>query len=82
MGCLESKIYTACWGFPCSSVGKESVCNAGNLGSIPGLGRFPGEGNGYQLQYSGLENFMDWSLFGEETNLSCTSNYLHSITLY
>ena len=46
-------------GFPCSSVGKESACNAGELGSIPGLGRFPGEGNGNPLQYSGLENPMD-----------------------
>ena len=47
------------WGFPDSSVGKESACNAGNLGSIPGLGRSPGEGKGYPLQYSGLENSMD-----------------------
>ena len=39
-------------GFPDSSVGKESACNAGNLGSIPGLGRSPGEGIGYPLQYS------------------------------
>ena len=43
-------------GFPCGSAGKESSCNAGDLGSIPGLGRSPGEGNGYPLQYSGLEN--------------------------
>ena len=55
MGCLESKIYPACWGFPCSSVGKESACNVGNLGSIPGLGRSPGEGNGNPLQYPCLE---------------------------
>ena len=40
-------------GFPDSSVGKESTCNAGDLGSIPGLGRSPGEGIGYPLQYSG-----------------------------
>ena len=49
-------------GLPDSSVGKESnfkECNAGDLGSIPGLGRSPGEGKGYPLQYSGLENFMD-----------------------
>ena len=46
-------------GFPASSVGKESTCNAGDLSSIPGLGRSPGEGKGYALQYSGLENFMD-----------------------
>ena len=55
-------------GFPCSSAGKESACNAGDLGSIPGsadlglisgLGRSPGEGIGYPLQYSGLENSRD-----------------------
>ena len=45
-------------GFPGGSVGKESACNAGDLGSIPGLGRSPGEGQGYPLQYSGLENSM------------------------
>ena len=43
-------------GFPCGSAGKESTCNAGDLGSIPELGRTPGEGKGYPLQYSGLEN--------------------------
>ena len=43
-------------GFPCGSAGEESACNAGDLGSIPGLGRSPGEGKGYPLQYSGLEN--------------------------
>ena len=42
-------------GFSDSSVGKESTCNAGDPGSIPGLGRSPGEGTGYTLQYSGLE---------------------------
>ena len=46
-------------GFPGGSAGKESTCNAGDLGSIPGLGGSPGEGNGYPLLYSGLENFMD-----------------------
>ena len=46
-------------GFLCGSAGKESACNAGDLGSIPGLGRSPGKGNGYPLQYSGLENSMD-----------------------
>ena len=40
------------WGFPCSSAGKESACNAGDPSSIPGLGRYPGEGIGYSLQYS------------------------------
>ena len=46
-------------GFPCGSAGKESTCNAGDLGPIPGLGRSPGEGESYPLQYSGLENSMD-----------------------
>ena len=44
---------------PDSSVGKESACSVGDLGSMPGLGRSPGEGKGYRLQYSGLENSMD-----------------------
>ena len=46
-------------GFPGGSDGKESACNAGDLGSIPGLGRSPGEGNGNPLHYSCLENSMD-----------------------
>ena len=47
------------WGFPDGSDGKESACNAGDLGSIPGLGRSSGEGNGNSLQYSCLGNPMD-----------------------
>ena len=46
-------------GVPGGSVGKESACNAGDPGSIPVLGRSPGEGNGYTFQYSCLENSMD-----------------------
>ena len=46
-------------GFPGGSVGKEAACNAGDLGLIPGSGRFPGKGNDYLLQYSCLENSMD-----------------------
>ena len=49
------------WSFPFSSAGKEPSCNAGDLGSIPGLGRSPGEGKGYPLQYSDLENSVDWA---------------------
>ena len=45
--------------YPCGLAGKESTCNTGDLGSIPGLGRSPGEGKGYPLQYSGLENSKD-----------------------
>ena len=51
-------------GLPCDSAGKESACSAGDLRSMPGLGRFPGEGKGYPLQYSGLENFMDYTVYG------------------
>ena len=46
-------------GFPCGSVGKESACNVGHLGLIPGLGRSPRGGHGNPLQYSGLENPTD-----------------------
>ena len=49
---------------PCGSAGKESACNMGDLGSIPGLGRSPGEGKGYPLQDSGLENSMDCIVHG------------------
>ena len=45
-------------GFPGSSAGKESACNTGDMGSIPGLGRSSGEGKDYLFQYSGLENSM------------------------
>ena len=54
------------FGFRHSSVGKESTCYAGDLGLIPGLGRSPGEGIGYPLQYSGLENSMDCSSWGSK----------------
>ena len=50
--------------FPGGSAGKESACNAGDLGSIPGLGRSPGEGEGYPLQFSGLKNSMDYVVHG------------------
>ena len=51
-------------GFPSGSAGKESACNAGDLGLISGLGRSPGEESGYPLQYSGLENSMDRIVHG------------------
>ena len=60
-------------GFPCGSVSKESTCNVGDLGLIPGLGRSPGEGKSYPLQYSCLENSMDWIVLGvakSQTQLS------------
>ena len=51
-------------GFLYGSAGKESAYNMGDLGLIPGLGRSPGEGNSYPLQYSGLENSMDCIVHG------------------
>ena len=48
-------------GFPCDSAGKESTCNVRDLSSIAGLGRSPGEKKDYPFQYSGLENFIDYS---------------------
>ena len=71
-------IYQTFWAtrdFPDSSVGKESNCNAGDLGSIPGLGRSPGEGKGYPLQYSGLENSMDCIVHGVLKSWTRLSNF-------
>ena len=51
-------------GFPGGLAGKESTCHAGDLGLTPGLGRSPGEGRGYQLQYSGLENSINSIVHG------------------
>ena len=64
---LHNIIQVDLFGFPCGSAGKKkkkkkSTCNVGVLGLIPGLGRSPGEGKGYPLQYSGLENSMDQSM--------------------
>ena len=56
--------------FPDSSVGKESTCSAGDLGSISGLGRFPGAGKGYPSQHSGPENSMDYIIHDQWNKLS------------
>ena len=60
----KSLLFLTKQGFPCGSTGKESTCNVGDLGSIPGLGRFPEEGKSYPLQYSGLENSIDSLVHG------------------
>ena len=57
------------------SVGKESTCNAGDLGSVPGFGRSPGEGKGYPLQCSCLENSMDCIVHGVAKNRTQLSNF-------
>ena len=56
--------YMYTWGVPGGSDSKESACNAEDPSSIPGLGRSPGEGNGYPFQYSGLETSMDCIVYG------------------
>ena len=61
--------------FPCGSAGKQSTCNAGDLCSIPGLGRSPREGKGYSLQYSGLENSMDRIVHGVAKSQTRLSNF-------
>ena len=63
-------ICTMSWGFSCGSAGKESACSEGDLDSIPGLGRSPGEGKGYPLQYSGLENSIVHGVTKSWTQLS------------
>ena len=64
-GLLENGVLTLVFlGFPGGSAGKESACGVGDLGSILGLGRFPGEGNSYPRQYSSLENSMDHIVHG------------------
>ena len=69
-------------GFPGGSAGKESSCNVGDLGFIPGLGRSPGEGNSYPLQYSGLENSMDCIVYGVAKSQTGLSDLLHFMSLY
>ena len=65
-------------GFPCGSAGKESACNVEDLGSIPGLGRSPGEEKGYLLWYSGLENSMDCIVHGVTKSQMQLSDFLIS----
>ena len=69
-------------GFPGGSAGKESTCNLGNLGWILGLGRSPGEGNSYPLQYSGLENSMDCIVHGVTKSRTRLSDFHFHDQLY
>ena len=98
---FDSWVRKICWrrdrlptpvflGLPNSSVGKEFTCTAGDLGSNLGLGRSPGEGNSYPLQYSGLENSMDYTVHAvakSQTRLSdfhfqCPLELCHVATLF
>ena len=67
--------FASMWASPDGSAGKESTCNAGDLGSIPALGRSPGEGNSYPLQYSGVENSMDCIVHGVTKSQTLLSNF-------
>ena len=69
-------------GFPDSSVGKESACNAGDPGLIPGLGRSLGEKNSYPLQYSGLENSMDCLVHGVAKSQTLLSDFHFTIVSF
>ena len=73
-------------GSPGVSNDKESTCSAGDLGSTPGLGRCPGEGNGYPLQFSGLENSMNCIVHGfaesDTTERLSRSWYIHTMEYY
>ena len=69
-------------GFPCGSPGKESACSVGDLGLILGLGRSPEEGKGYPLQYSGLENSMDYTVHGVTKSWTWLSNFHFTFTLH
>ena len=62
-------------GFRGHSAGKESACNKGNIGLIPGSGRSPGEGNGHPPQYPGMENSMDCIVDGVTKNWTQLSNF-------
>ena len=68
-------------GFPGGSASKESACNAGDLGSIPGLGRAAGEENSYPLQYSGLENSKECIVHGVTKSQTRLSNFHYKAQL-
>ena len=81
-----SWVWKVCWrrdrlltsvflGFPCGLAGKESTCNVRDLGLIPGLGRSPGEGKDYPLQYSGLENSINYIVHGVTKNWTRLSDF-------
>ena len=69
-------------GFPCGSASKETTCNAGDLGSVPELGRCPGEEKGYPLQYSGLENSMDCIVHGVTKSQTQLSNFHFNVNVW
>ena len=81
-GIAHFPLHLLIMGFPCGSAGKESACNAGDLGSIPGLERSPGEGKGYPLQCSGLENSMNSIVHRVSKSWTRLSDFHTLIILY
>ena len=81
---LVTKFWSNTYTLIRGSAGKESACNTGDLGSIPRLGRSLGKGTGYPLQYSGLENSMDYTVHGRAKGWTRLSNFhfLHKIFKY
>ena len=77
----QKSVEHICVGFPEGSAGKDSACNEGDLGSIPGLGRSPGEGKGHPLQYSGLENSMNRIVHGAAKSLTWLKNWIDPLFL-
>ena len=89
---FDSWVEKICWrrdrlpspvflGFPCGSAGKESACNVGDVGSIPGLGRSLGEGKGYPLDSSGLENSTDCIVHGVAKSWTQLSDFDFSLSV-
>ena len=89
---VDSWVTKICWkrdrlptpvflGSPCGSASKWSICNVGDLGSIPRLGKSPGDEKGYGLQYSGLENSMDYIVPGVTNSWTQLSNFHFHISL-
>ena len=72
---FKIRLSFSCLGFPCGSAGTESTRDAGDLGSITGLGRSPGERKDYPLQYSGLDNSMDCVVHGVAKSLTWLSDF-------
>ena len=81
LGILEMERAMKLKGFPCGSAGKESTCNVEDLGLILGLGRSPGEGKGFPLQYSGLENSMDYIVHGSAKSRTQLSNFHYAFKI-
>ena len=79
---IKSSVPYLYMGFPCGSAGKESAFNVGDLGLIPRLERSPGEGKGYPLQYSGLENSMDCVVHGVAKSQTQLRNFQFNIYIH